>query len=104
MRTVAGRACLKTAPATSPYMAVERLDLRRYHADPSLKHAEDAQARDTSAKWNNDIQRMHTTIHNVLLLHSRDYSVRAISEDLDLPKSSVQRIIQNWRTGKRIPA
>jgi transposase len=41
-------------------------------------------------------------LRNVVLLHTRGWSVRAIAEDLDVPKSTVQDMIDRWRSAPRI--
>jgi plasmid maintenance system antidote protein VapI len=41
-------------------------------------------------------------LRNVILLHTRGWSVRAIAEDLGVPKSTVQDMIDRWRSAPRV--
>lgn len=77
-------------------MSVHRFDLRKC-TTPAR-----AAASSQPEEWNTLPERRQLAFRNVILLHTRDWSVRAIAEDLGIPTTTVQRWIDAWRAGKPV--
>lgn len=91
MCAAAGPCYPKTRKRPLSLVSVHRFDLQ--------KHAEHAAAPACSSDGSPDTPRDPAAIlRNVILLHLRDWSVRAIAEDLDVPRSTVQDMIDRWRS------
>jgi DNA-binding NarL/FixJ family response regulator len=77
-------------------MGAYRSDLRKHIRDDPRERAGTRDVPDTSSPD------PATVLRNVILLHVRGWSVRAIAEDLDLARSTVQDMIGRWRKAPRI--